>query len=225
MAYIITNEQIQAYERHLRLEEHSASTILKYAGALRDFYDFLPPDKEVSKELLLEWKEQISADHAASTVNVMISAVNSFFAFLCWNDLHIRQIKTQRQIYRDKERELTKAEYMRLLNAARASGNMRLFYLMQTLGATGIRISELNYFLRRFLMGDSMRFSPESPDFSARQRRSMLGILRQHIRLLFPVNSADEAVVDVHTHEHLVVDDFTLVNHNLLDQRVQQFLA
>ena len=44
MAYIITNEQIQAYERHLRLEEHSASTILKYAGALRDFYDFLPPE-------------------------------------------------------------------------------------------------------------------------------------------------------------------------------------
>ena len=145
MTYIMTEEQMRMFEKHLRLEEHSASTILKYASAIRDFYDFLPPDKEVSKELLLEWKERISVDHAASTVNVMISAVNSFFAFLCWNDLHIRQIKTQRQIYRNKERELTRAEYMRLLNAARDSGNMRLFYLMQTLGATGIRISELRF--------------------------------------------------------------------------------
>ena len=169
MTYIMTEEQMRAFEKSLRLEEHSASTILKYAGALKDFYDFLPPDKEVSKELLLEWKEQISADHAASTVNVMISAVNSFFAFLCWNDLHIRQIKTQRQIYRDKERELTKAEYMRLLNAARASGNMRLFYLMQTLGATGIRISEL-----QFISTEAIASGSATVDCKGKQRTVLI---------------------------------------------------
>ena len=146
MTHIITIEQIQAYERNLRLEEHSASTIQKYTSAIRDLYGYLPPGKEVSKERLLEWKGRISGNHAASTVNAMISAANSFFAFQSWNDLRIKQIKKQRQIYRDKERELTKEEYLRLLNAAREAGNLRLYYLMQTLGSTGIRISELRFF-------------------------------------------------------------------------------
>ena len=61
-------------------------------------------------------------------------------------DLYIRQVKTQRRIYRDKERELTREEYMRLLDAARESGNLRLFYLMQTLAGTGVRVSEIRYF-------------------------------------------------------------------------------
>ena len=143
MTYMMTMEQIQAFEANLRMEEHSESTIQKYASAIMVFYSFLPPEKIVTKERLLAWKEQISATLAASTVNVMISAVNSFFAFLSWADLHIKQIKTQRRIYRDKERELTREEYMRLLNTARARGNLRLFHLMQTLAGTGIRVSEL----------------------------------------------------------------------------------
>ena len=145
MTYMMTMEQIQAFEANLRMEEHSESTIQKYASASMVFYNFLPPEKIVTKEQLLVWKEQISVTLAASTVNVMISAVNSFFAFLSWADLRIKQIKTQRRIYRDKERELTREEYMRLLNVARARGNLRLFHLVQTLAGTGIRISELRY--------------------------------------------------------------------------------
>ena len=70
----------------------------------------------------------------------------SFFAFLSWVDLFIRQVKTQRRIYRDKERELSGEEYMRLLDAAQKTGNLRLFYLLQTLAGTGIRVSEIRYF-------------------------------------------------------------------------------
>ena len=145
MIYTMTNEQMRAFELHLRMEERSESTIEKYTCAVTAFYTFLPDEKAVTKEQLLAWKNQLCATLAASTVNVMLSALNSFFAFLCWNDLHIRQIKTQRRVYRDKERELTKEEYMRLLDAALKSGNLRLFYLMQTLAGTGIRVSELQY--------------------------------------------------------------------------------
>ena len=143
--YTMTKEQIQSYAENLRMEEHSESTVQKYANALTAFYDWLSEDKSVTKERLLLWKAEIGAKNAASTVNVMISAVNSFFAFMSWNALRVKQVKTQRRIYRDKDRELTKAEYMRLLNAAREKGNLRLYYLMQTLGSTGIRISELPY--------------------------------------------------------------------------------
>ena len=142
MAYTITDEQMRAFEIHLRMEEQSKGTIQKYASAVMAFYTFLPSGKIVTKEQLLAWKNQISGSFAASTVNVMISAINRFFSFLSRADLHIKQLKTQRQIYRDKERELRKGEYMRLLDAARKKGNLRLFYLMQTLGGTGIRVSE-----------------------------------------------------------------------------------
>ena len=143
--YTMSREQMQSFETCLRMEEHSESTIQKYASAITAFYSFLPSEKIATKERLLAWKEQISAAFAASTVNVMISAVNRFFAFLSWADLRIKQIRTQRRICRDKERELTREEYMRLLNAARERGNLRLFHLMQTLAGTGIRISELRY--------------------------------------------------------------------------------
>ena len=145
MIYTMTNEQMQAFENDLRQEEHSEGTIQKYTSALRAFFDFLPADKVITKDRVLAWKKQLSSELAASTVNVMISAINRFFAFLLWVDLQIKHIKMQRRIFRDKERELTKKEYKRLLNAALALGNRRLYYLMQTLGGTGIRISELPF--------------------------------------------------------------------------------
>ena len=79
----------------------------------------------------------------------MLAAVNRFFACVSW-DIRVKQLKVQRRIFRDRERELTKNDYMRLLNEAWKQGNLRLYYLMQTLGGTGIRVSDVNYFLRTF---------------------------------------------------------------------------
>ena len=143
MTYVITKEKIDAYIQNLRLEERSDATASRYRLALTRLYDYLPEDKAVTKELLLAWKESIQKNNAASTVNVMISAVNSFCAFMDWNNLRIKQVKKQRTVYRDSHREMTKQEYLRLLQAALNAGNIRLFLLMQTLASTGIRISEL----------------------------------------------------------------------------------
>ena len=103
--YTMTKEQIQSYAESLRMEERSESTVQKYANALTAFYEWLGEDKGVTKERLLIWKAEISAKNAASTVNVMISAVNSFFAFMSWNALRVKQVKTQRRIYRDAPAE------------------------------------------------------------------------------------------------------------------------
>ena len=65
--------------------------------------------------------------------------------FMNWYDLRVKTLKIQRRIFADKEKELTKAEYERLLTAAKNKKNERLYYLMQTIGSTGVRISELKY--------------------------------------------------------------------------------
>ena len=167
--YTMKNEQIQSCAESLRMEEHSESTVQKYANALTTFYGWLGEDKSVTKERLLLWKAEISARNAASTVNVMLSAVNSFFSFMSWNALRVKQVKTQRRIYRDKDRELTKAEYMRLLNAAWEKRNLRLYYLMQTLGGTGIRISEL-----RFVTVEALRNGSAVVDCKGKQRTVLI---------------------------------------------------
>ena len=141
----MTLEQIESYGKTLRLEERCEATAQKYVGAVTAFFGFLPEGKAVTRELALAWKAEISVKNAASTVNVMLSAVNRFFAFMSWEDIRMKRLKTQRLTFRDRDRELTKAEYLRLLNAAKAAGNLRLHYLMQTLGATGIRVSELRF--------------------------------------------------------------------------------
>ena len=164
-AYEMTSEQMQSYAEHLRMEECSESTVRKYDHALEALYGWLLEDKSVTKERLLAWKAEISEKNAASTVNVMISALNSFFAFMSWDNLRMKQVKTQRRIYRDKDRELTKEEYMRLLNAARNKGNLRLYYLMQTLGSTGIRISEL-----RFITAQALREGSAVVDCKGKRR-------------------------------------------------------
>ena len=168
-SYTMTSEQIAAYGEILRLEERCESTIQKYVSAVKTLFNFLPQEKIISQEILLKWKADISLRFSASAANVMISAVNRFCVFMSWTDIHIKQIKTQRQIYRDKDRELTKEEYTRLLNAALAKGNLRLYYLMQTLAATGIRVSEL-----QFITVESLRKGSTVVNCKGKQRVIML---------------------------------------------------
>ena len=129
-AYVMTREQIVLYGEALRLEERCEATAQKYVGAVTAFFEFLPESKAVSQEDALAWKAEISGKFAGNTVNVMISAVNRFFAFMSWVDIRVKQLKIQRLIFRDRDRELTKEEYARLLNAAKANGNLRLHYLI-----------------------------------------------------------------------------------------------
>ena len=145
MEYKMTTEQIADYKEHLRLEERSGATVEKYIRDIRRFYTALPEDKLVDKRMVLAWKERMIENYSGSTVNTMMAAVNSFFAFQGWEELRVRSVRLQRKIYRDKEQELSKEEYLRLLSAARGQGKDRLYYLMQTLSATGIRISELSF--------------------------------------------------------------------------------
>ena len=54
-------------------------------------------------------------------------------------------LKIQRRLFRDDSRELTRPEYDRLLAAAREQGRERLALLLETICATGIRVSEVRY--------------------------------------------------------------------------------
>ena len=143
--YKLTGEHLSAFGRFLLTEERSAGTIDKYMRDVRAFFLWLD-GRAVTKDLTVEWKSHLLAkDYAPVTVNGMLSALNGLFKFLGWNECRVRFLKIQRKLFQDTRRELTRREYERLLAAAKEMGRGRLALLMETICATGIRVSEVRY--------------------------------------------------------------------------------
>ncbi len=143
--YHLTPVRIAAYEVHLHREERAAGTIEKYLRDLRAFARWLN-EGYVTREAVAAWKNHLcAAGYAPVTVNSMLAALNGCFDFLGWKDLQVKFLKIQRRLFRDTSRELTRQEYGRLLAAAQDLGRNRLALLMETICATGIRVSEVRY--------------------------------------------------------------------------------
>ena len=142
---ILTSEAIQSFKKYLREEEKSKNTIEKYLRDVRAFAAYLG-GAAVTKETVIAYKNKLlSENYAVRSVNSMLASLNSLFAFLSWTDCKVKSIKLQRQIYCPEEKELTKAEYMRLVNTAKQKNNERLNLILQTICGTGIRVSELQF--------------------------------------------------------------------------------
>lgn len=154
MIEYITNKLISDYTGFLRGEEKSGVTIEKYLRDLRFFRRYLGSGK-LSKEETLGFKQLlIERRYAVASVNSMLSSVNGFLRYCGRQDCCVKSLRVQRRIYVPEERELTKEEYRRLLEASRGDEQMNL--LLQTICATGIRISELRYFTVEALRSEEL---------------------------------------------------------------------
>lgn len=141
----LTLEQLDAYDTFLRQEERSSGTREKYRRDMKAFYLWLK-ERAVTKEAVIEWKEHlVDAGYASVTVNSMLAALNGLFGFLGWEEYRVKFLKIQRRMFREEDRELTQEEYNRLLRTARNRGRERLALLMETICATGIRVSEVRH--------------------------------------------------------------------------------
>ena len=142
---MITDERIDDFKDHLFENEKSEATIEKYVRDVCAFQRF-SMGEEITKEKVIEYKNYLSDEgYAATSINSMIGAINSFMVFMEWNDCRVRYLKVQRQIFRPAEKELTKSEYQKLCITAERQGNIRLSMILQTICSTGIRVSELKY--------------------------------------------------------------------------------
>jgi site-specific recombinase XerD len=139
-----TRKQLENFSHWLSREEKSNATREKYLRDAEAFFRFTGKN-EISKEGILAWKQQlIDLGYAIRSVNSMLASVNSLLDFLGLGDCKVKSLKLQRQTYCSEEKELTKAEYLRLLEASK--GKTQLYLVIQTICATGIRVSELKHF-------------------------------------------------------------------------------
>ena len=139
----ITNKLINEFKEYLKAEEKSAATLEKYIRDIRAFVAWIN-GRELNKDLVLEYKQSIVSAYAPASVNSMLSSINSFFAYNEWYELRVKALKIQKQIFADREKELTKEEYKRLLRTAKKRNNEQLCLVMQTICSCGIRVSELS---------------------------------------------------------------------------------
>ena len=141
----ITTEQINAFSEYLKGEERADGTTQKYLHDIHHLAVWMNGD-EVTKEASTRWKEHLQMkEYAPATVNSMLAAVNSFFRFIGWDDCRVKLLRVQHQLFRDQAKELNRDEYKQLISTAYAYGRERLALLMETICATGIRVSEVKY--------------------------------------------------------------------------------
>ena len=142
---ILTEKTIADFSAYLKSEEKSKNTVEKYLRDVRAFAVY-QNGTEVTKETVIAYKGKLlSENYAARSINSMLASLNSLFSFLNWIDCRVKFMKCQRRVYCSEDKELTKAEYMQLVNTAKQKGNERLNLVLQTICGTGIRVSELQY--------------------------------------------------------------------------------
>lgn len=140
----LTAEKIRQFHDYLLQEEKSKATVEKYLRDVRAFRFFLN-EKSVEKEVVLAYKAYLQeSGYAVRSINSVLASLNSLFQLFGWQDCKVRSLRLQQQIYCSEQKELTKAEYYRLLEAAKVKP--QIYLVLQTICSTGIRVSELQYF-------------------------------------------------------------------------------
>ena len=136
---------LKGFEQYLIREERGKATIQKYVRDAGEFLRWLGT-RALTKEQAVAWKEQLAEQNMAPmTVNGKLAAINRLFLFLGKPDCRVKYLKLQRKLFRNTERELTRDEFGCLVKTACSTGRERLALLMESICATGIRVSEVKY--------------------------------------------------------------------------------
>ena len=141
----ITSEIIAQFAGFLEQSEKSPATVEKYTHDISRLMDWLNGGT-VTAEKMRQWKKLLLAEGLSPrTVNTKICAFNKFATFMGWNDLRLKFLRVQRTMFRSKERELTRIEYEKLIKGAAESLGKQSALIIETIGATGMRVSEVKY--------------------------------------------------------------------------------
>ena len=133
-----------SFKDRLISEEKSPATVEKYLRDTRAFALFAG-GREPTKETVLAYKKLLISRYSARSVNSMLAGINKFLSFIGKNVIKVTAVRLQKSAFCSEEKELTKAEYLRLCRAAEKKKNSRLSLILQAVCGTGIRISELKY--------------------------------------------------------------------------------
>lgn len=178
--FLLTERLLKKYIEYLVEQEKSESTIKAYKREMFSLQMFMG-DNTITKERLIHYKTILSEKYTPSTCNVTIAALNSFFRFCGRTDLFLKPLKIQKNIYESTDKELTKKEYDKLVKAATIAGDERTSLAIQTICATGIRVSELQYITVEALRNGQAHVSNKGKNRVVFIPRSLSTLLKKYV--------------------------------------------
>lgn len=182
MEHYIDEEKITCFEHLLIEDEKCAATRDKYVRDVRKLLAYAGESGRITKEIMIAYKQYLVERYAVATVNGILASVNSFLKKMNWYDCVVKSLKVQREAFRSRNRELTREEYYRLLEAARARGNERIYLVMETICATGIRVSELPFITAESLCTGRARVSLKGKTRTVILSQTLCRKLKQYIK-------------------------------------------
>ena len=136
---------LTAYREYLLDEDRSPATIEKYLRDVGHFLAYVGEEWQIEKETVRNYKQKLKDTYKITSANSMLAAVNSFLTFLGKEDWKVKLFKVQKILYSSPETEMTEKDYERLIRTAQKKDDIKMSMLLQTIGSTGIRISELRF--------------------------------------------------------------------------------
>ena len=139
-------DNIKEYKDSLKLSEKEEDTIKQYEGYIKEFikYANIKNKEDITKEKLIEFKEYMQEKYKTNTINIKITVINAFITFIGLDSSYkLKHLKKQQKA--TLENVLTQTDYERLLRIAKVKNKKVMYYIMETLAETGIRISELEH--------------------------------------------------------------------------------
>ena len=182
------DQNLALFKEHLRLQEKSKNTVEKYVRDAGRFVEFVAAregaedGETITRAAAVAYKEFLLKHYRTTSVNSMLIAVNAYLSFIGKGDLKLQTVRVQQKIFMDEEKELTREEYGRLVQAAEREGKYRLCNIIQTIGATGIRISELQFVTVESLENRIVRIFSKGKERLVLLSCSLVGLLRDYCR-------------------------------------------
>ena len=139
-------DNIKEYKDSLKLSEKEENTINQYEGYLKEFIEYanIKRKEDITKEKLIEFKEYMQEKYKTNTINIKITVINAFITFIGLDSSYkLKHLKKQQKA--TLENVLTQTDYERLLRIAKVKNKKVMYYIMETLEETGIRISGLEH--------------------------------------------------------------------------------
>lgn len=134
---------MQEYLEYLKEQKLSESTQRKYVRDAKAMLNFIG-ERDITPELLGEYKAFLLDSHSSTSVKSMIIAANKYLEFI-GDPNRIDHKDVIGVATKSPEKQLTPEEYERLLDAAKTFSDERMYMLIKTLCSAGLQVSELKY--------------------------------------------------------------------------------
>lgn len=137
----MTVELLQEYLAACRAKGLSENTLSTYRARLTQFYALLPEDKTIRRGTIQTVAEQMRrTGYSVPASNLLLSAADGF---VLWCDHPELQSAKRLEAEETVQPEITRAEYQRLLSAAKRADRERDYLLIKTIALTGVNLQEL----------------------------------------------------------------------------------